>query len=122
MTGIIKLTLAGTDTGPFDLYSNADNYTSAFESSVTKAQLLVGFPSINIPVNTTTIKIKSTGLCTNFINVIVPPVTCYNFLPTNGYYTLSYVYQSDATYIYGSIDGYIENDIFVPYKNLVKLN
>jgi hypothetical protein len=42
MTGI-TLVVAGSDTGPFNLYSNADGYLSAFASNVTRAQLLAGY-------------------------------------------------------------------------------
>ena len=67
----IKLTSAGTDTGPFNLYSNADGYLSAFETNVTKASLLSGI-TIEVPVGTVMIKINSIGVCTNSKNI---PVT-----------------------------------------------
>jgi hypothetical protein len=31
MTILITLTLAGTDTGPFNLYSDSDGYTNTFK-------------------------------------------------------------------------------------------
>jgi hypothetical protein len=46
----------------FDLYSNADGYSSAFASSVSKLELTNGYPSNDLPI-ATTVKIKSTGLC-----------------------------------------------------------
>ena len=72
MTVLITLTLAGSDSGPFDLYSNLDGYTSAFESGVSKSALLAGYSSALVPDYTTTIRIKSNGvLCTNYVDIDV---------------------------------------------------
>ena len=76
MTVLITLTIAGTDSGPFDLYSNLDGYTSAFESSVPKASLLAGYPSSLVPDFTTTIRVRSNnGLCTNYVEIGVEQPT-----------------------------------------------
>ena len=75
MTVLITLTTAGTDTGPFDLYSNVDGYVSAFETGVSKAALLAGYSSALVPNGTTTIRIKSTGTCVNYIDVTVVTTT-----------------------------------------------
>lgn len=75
MTVLITLTTAGTDTGPFDLYSNVDGYVSAFETGVSKAALLAGYSSALVPNGTTTIRIKSTGTCVNYIDVTVITTT-----------------------------------------------
>jgi hypothetical protein len=69
MTVLITLTTAGADTGPFDLFSNLDAYTSAFETGVSKASLLAGYPSALVPDYTTIVRIRSAGDCTNFIDV-----------------------------------------------------
>ena len=37
MTVLITLTLAGSDTGPCNIYSNADGYTTAFETGINSA-------------------------------------------------------------------------------------
>ncbi len=42
MTVTITLTLAGSDTGPFNLYSDVDGYTSAFQTNVPKGDFLGG--------------------------------------------------------------------------------
>ena len=66
----------GINTGPFNLYSDIDNYTNVF-STITQAQLAAGF-SVTVPDNTISIKIVSTGICgTNLIvNIVgVPSVT-----------------------------------------------
>ena len=37
MTVLITLTVAGADSGPFNLYSNTDGFVAAFETGVSKA-------------------------------------------------------------------------------------
>lgn len=75
MTVLITLTTAGADSGPFDLYSNLDGYVSAFATGVSKSALLAGYSSSAVPNGTTTIRIKSTGVCTNYIDVTVVTTT-----------------------------------------------
>ena len=75
MNILIDLTTAGLDTGPFSLYSNTDGYTTAFETNVTRQELLSGYITSAAPVGTTFIRVKSTGACTNYINVEIDPTT-----------------------------------------------
>lgn len=75
MTVLITLTTAGFDTGPFNLYSDLDDYTSAFETGVSKASLLGGYASSLVPDFTNTIRIMSDGDCTNYIDVVVGTTT-----------------------------------------------
>ncbi len=75
MTVFITLTVAGADSGPFNLYSNLDGYVTAFESGVPKASLLAGYSSSLVPDFTTIIKVLSTGQCTNSINIVLDEVT-----------------------------------------------
>lgn len=63
MTVYIILTLAGSDTGPFDLYSDASGYTTAFETGISRATLVAGYFSSLAPVGTTTVLVRSTGVC-----------------------------------------------------------
>ena len=70
----ITLTSAGADAGPFNLFSNVDGFTSAFAIGVSKAALLAGY-SVIAPAGTTTVRIMSNGVCTNFIDVIVSTTT-----------------------------------------------
>lgn len=81
MTVLITLTTAGTDTGPFDLYSNADGYVSAFETGVSKAALQAGYSSSLVPNTATIIRVKSTGVCTNYIDI---PLTGTTTTTTTG--------------------------------------
>ena len=75
MTALITLTTAGTDSGPFNLYSNLDGYVTAFESGISQASLLAGYASSLVPDYTTMIRILSTGACTNYIDIVLDEVT-----------------------------------------------
>lgn len=69
-TVLITLTTAGSDTGPFDLYSDADSYASPFETGVSKALLTAGYLSTLVPNAATIIRVESTSvLCTNYIDL-----------------------------------------------------
>jgi hypothetical protein len=75
MTVIITLTVAGSDSGPFNLYSNIDGFTSAFETGVSKASLLAGYSSALVPDYTTIIRVKSDGVCLNYVDIILTSAT-----------------------------------------------
>ena len=70
----ITLTSAGADAGPFNLYSDADGFVSPFAIGVSKAALLAGYAA-TAPAGTTIVRIISTGVCTNFIDVTVSATT-----------------------------------------------
>jgi len=69
MTVLITLTTAGADSGPFNLYSNLDGYTTAFESGVSQAALLSGYSSSLVPDYTTIVRVLSTGVCNNYVDI-----------------------------------------------------
>lgn len=72
----ITLTIAGTDTGPFDLYSNIDGFTVPFENNVAKLDLEAGYTSSLIPDSTSTVRVKSDNvICSNYIDLSVPTTT-----------------------------------------------
>jgi len=77
MTVTITLTLAGSDTGPFNLYSNADGYTSPFQTNVPKNDLTSGLTTGTVPSGTTEILVRSTGACQRdlYLNVAGAPAT-----------------------------------------------
>ena len=75
MTVLITLTVAGADSGPFNLYSNLDGFVSAFESGVSKASLLAGYPSALVPDYTTTVRVMSTGDCNNYVDIVLGTTT-----------------------------------------------
>jgi hypothetical protein len=75
MTVFITLTLAGANVGPFNLYSDIDGYTTAFESGVSAAALLAGYSSDLVPDGTTIIRLLSTGQCTNYFDIVLTELT-----------------------------------------------
>jgi len=75
MIVLITLTTAGADAGPFNLYSDTDGYLTAFASGISKATLLGGYLSSAVPDGTTSIRIVSTGICTNYIYIPVEGIT-----------------------------------------------
>jgi hypothetical protein len=75
MTVLIALTTAGSSTGPFNLYSNTDNYAAPFETNVPKASLVAGYLSVVVPAGTTIIQVRSLGTCTNSINITIDLLT-----------------------------------------------
>jgi hypothetical protein len=75
MVVLITLTTAGIDAGPFDLYSNVDGYTTAFETGVSKSALVAGYTSNLVPNSTITVRVRSTGVCTNFIDIPIGGIT-----------------------------------------------
>ncbi len=78
MTVIITLTTAGTDTGPFNLYSNLDGYVTAFATGIDKNLLLAGYSLALVPDFTEIVRVKSTGDCLNYVDIpvnAIPPTT-----------------------------------------------
>lgn len=63
MTALITLTLAGTDVGPFDLYSDTDGYITPFETGVSRSALVAGYTSTLVPDGSTQVLAQSTGVC-----------------------------------------------------------
>ena len=76
MTVTITLTLAGADTGPFNLYSNLDGYVSAFETGVAKVDLQAGYTTSLVPDLTTTIRVMSNSVaCNNYVDISIEQTT-----------------------------------------------
>lgn len=77
MTVTITLTLAGSDTGPFNLYSDVDGYTSAFQTGVPRGDFLTGLTISTVPDGTTEILVRSTGVCQRdlYLSVAGAPAT-----------------------------------------------
>lgn len=75
MTVLITLTIAGTDTGPFNLYSDVDGYLVPFETLVPKASLVSGYVSNLVPNGTNFIRVTSQSVCTNYVDLSVVTTT-----------------------------------------------
>ena len=71
MTVLVTLTLAGADTGPFNLYSDADGFSTALASGISKAALEAGYSLTGVPDDATIIRTQSQGTCTNFIDMFI---------------------------------------------------
>jgi hypothetical protein len=106
MTVLITLTTAGSSTGPFSLYSDANSYSTPFETGVSKASLLAGYTSTLVPSGTATIRVMSTGTCTNYTDL--PVVGCTTTTTTTSSTTTTttttaapclqiYLYPANAT-------------------------
>ena len=81
-TVIITIATAGTDTGPFNIYSNADSYVTPFASGISKASLLGGYTSTVVPDAATSVRVKSDSVgCTNYVDMVItnpnPPDCTY---------------------------------------------
>jgi hypothetical protein len=76
MTVLITLTLAGSDVGPFDLYSNVDGYTAVIIANVSRAEMVAGYEG-TFPTGTTEVLARSKGTCQRdlYLNVAGAPVT-----------------------------------------------
>jgi len=75
MTVLITLTTAQTDTGPFDLYTNVDSYVTPFVTNVSRSALLSGYSSALVPDGALVIRVKSKGVCTNYIDITLTHIT-----------------------------------------------
>lgn len=76
MTGVITILLAGTGTGPFYLYSDVDGFVMPFASAISKAVLLSGYPTDQIPDGTTMIRVQSLNdVCNNYVDISIIPIT-----------------------------------------------
>jgi hypothetical protein len=77
MTATITLLTAGVDTQNFSLYSNLDGFTVPFEINVSKLSLLGGYSSTLIPDFTLIVRVKSTGNCVNYVDILlINPINC----------------------------------------------
>ena len=74
-TVLITLTTAGADTGPFDLYSDADSYVTPFETGVAKIDLTSGYTSVLVPDLATIVRVQSDSVCTNYIDLSIVVTT-----------------------------------------------
>jgi hypothetical protein len=84
MTVFITLTLAGANVGPFNLYSDIDRYTTAFESNVAKDQLTSGYATDLVPDGTTSIRLLSIGECDNYFDIVLTQPTSTTTTSTTG--------------------------------------
>ena len=75
MTVLVTLTLAGTDVGPFNLFSDVDGYTTPIATGVSRAALVAGYNLLNVPDSASVIRVQSTGTCTNYLDILLSGAT-----------------------------------------------
>ena len=97
MTVLITLTLAGSDTGPFNLYSDANGFSSPFQTGVAKSVLEAGLSTSSVPTGTTEILVRSTGVCQRdlYLPVAGAPTTTTTTSSTSSTSTIINFYQED---------------------------
>ena len=69
MEALLKLTVAGNNTGPFELYSDVDGFHNPFETGVLKDDLVSGYLTATIPDYTTIVRVENdttVSICSNF--------------------------------------------------------
>jgi hypothetical protein len=77
MTVFITLTTAGSDSGPFNLYSDLDGFVTPFEVGVAKIDLTSGYTSTLVPDFTSVVRVKSTSqYCINYVDIILTEPPC----------------------------------------------
>jgi len=74
MTVLVQLTVAGTDVGPFNIYSNVNYSIPIPPTNVSKSDLLAGYP-VEVDPATTVIRVQSQGQCKNQIDINVSGTT-----------------------------------------------
>ena len=75
MNVLITLTNPGANTGPFNIYTNVDNYVTAIATSIAKPDLVSGY-NATVPPTAVTVKVESIGNCgTSIFLPIIQPTT-----------------------------------------------
>lgn len=80
---LITLTQLGSEAGPFDLFSDVDNYVVPFETNIPSSAFVTGFLSENTPNGTQYVKLKSYGDCVNSIIVQIQGLPSPSVTPSN---------------------------------------
>ena len=68
MIVIVTLTSPGADTGPFNLFSSVD-LINPLATGISRSALIAGYTLNNVPDAATFIRVTSTGICTNSLNI-----------------------------------------------------
>jgi len=90
MNATITLNLIGTNTGSFNIHQNSDSYTTAVATNVSSSSLLSGY-SATLDSSTTTVRVSSTGTCTNYKDISV------NFGDTTPTFTYTGIQSLDSS-------------------------
>lgn len=103
----IKLTTAGLDSGPFDLYTNIDGYNAPFNVNPISRQTLVdGYLCTNVPDTTIRIKIQSVNQnCSNSITLDIILTGCLTVSVTIATPDIIICSGSEATFTATPVNG-----------------
>ncbi len=71
MNVFLTLTAAGTNSGPFNLYSEEDGFDTPFKTGVSRASLLSGYLSTDVPEFTNIVRVRSMGICINYVDIVL---------------------------------------------------
>lgn len=114
MTILITLTTAGSDTGPFNLYSDTDGYISAFETGVLKSDLLAGYISYLVPDGTNSIRVMSDGTCLNFVDISITfTTTTTTTIPNPLTSTLTFTSYEEGRFRFDLSDPIYTTDLII---------
>lgn len=121
MTVLITLTSAGASAGPFNLYSDTDGYVTPFATGISRATLLGGYTSSAVPDGTTSIRILSTGTCTNniIVSVVGTTTTTTSSSSTSSTSTTTTIAPIMAYWFASKIPGCPNNATYSVYKNSI---
>jgi len=75
MTILVTLTFAGSDTGPFDIYTNVDGFVTPIAVGVSKAALEAGYTILGVPDSASIIRVQSLGICDNYLDILLAGAT-----------------------------------------------
>lgn len=75
MKVLITITSSGVDTGPFDLYSDVDDFTTPFETGISRDDLITGYLAMNVPDGSIAVRVVSTGVCAIQRDILIDTLT-----------------------------------------------
>jgi hypothetical protein len=110
MTVLITLTTAGDNTGPFNLYSNEDGFSTIITSGISRAELLAGYEA-TVPNGTTEVLLQSVGACDRDLYLLVTgaPTTTSTTSTTSSTTSSTTTPNPDAYYL-AQIGRYAKSD------------
>lgn len=69
---IITLSAAGLGTGPYDIYSNSDGYTTPVATAIPQSILASGY-YVTVPDSATAVRVQSVNsTCSNYVDISIP--------------------------------------------------
>ena len=122
MNLLITLTTAGLNSGPFNLYSDADGYTVAFASNVPKQDLLDGYTANGVDDDTTLVRIQSNNtLCDTYINLYITAPTTSTTTTAAATYCVTWT-AANLDNIKMSTQGYINFSAILAGRTIAPVN